>query len=173
MQHVAESYEAARRQHKLARQASTSPIYNTCQNMASPNFGDEQAVSVPTSVEELGIPVELAEQAVEENLVFVSPASESCQNMAPPNFGGEQADSVPASVEQLGTLPAPKKSYHVPDCATHMVPAKSPADVVPSPVLIMDFRNLQYRRHVKHLVDYTDVASMGGNTMGNIPTYFG
>ncbi len=126
---------------------------------------------MPISVEELGIPVELAEQAIEEN--HVSPALESCLNMPPPKSGGEQADSVPPSVEQLGTLPALKKSYHVPDCATHMVPAKSPADVVPSPVLVMDFRNLQYRRHVKHLVDYTDVASMGGNTIGNMPTYFG
>ncbi len=182
-------YEAGRRRYKPARQASTSPFVTkimdrfdeimeqhqrfqasyTCQNMASPNFGDEQAVSVPTSVEELGIPVELAEQAVEENPVSVSPASESCQNMAPPSFGGEQADSVPASVEQLGTLPTLK--HHVLCSAMHMAPAKSPANVVPSLAAAMiDFRNLQYRRHVKHLVDYTDVASMGGNTI-NMSAY--
>ncbi len=62
-------------------------------------------------------------------------------------FGGEQAVSVPACVEQLGNCgPEPSTlkipSYHVPGCATHMVLANSPADVVPSPVLVMDFWNL-------------------------------
>ncbi len=133
---------------------------------------DQQADLVPPSVEELGTPLELAEQAIEEE--HVSPASEPCLNMALPNFAGEQADSVPPSVDQLGTLPAPKiRPCHVPDSATHMTPAKSPADVVPSAVLIMDFRNLQYRRHVKHLVDHTDVASMGGNTNTSAYAYSG
>lgn len=42
----------------------------TDQNAARPNFGGEQAVLVPTSVKELGIPSELAEQAFEENQCF-------------------------------------------------------------------------------------------------------
>ncbi len=137
---------------------------DTDQNMASPNFAGEQADSVPPSVEELGAPLELAEQAVEENPV--SPASEPFQNMASPNFAGEQANSVPSSVDQLGKPSTPKfRPYHVPNCATHMTPANFPADFVPSRVWIMDFRNLQYRRHVKHLVDHTDVASNGSNTI--------
>ena len=64
------------------------------------DFGGEQSNPVPTSVEELEIPRELAEQDDEDK--SVSPAYKTDLNMPLPNFGGEQADSVPPSVEQLG-----------------------------------------------------------------------
>ena len=87
------------------------PPLDTKQNMPTLDLGVEQAVFVPTSVEELGTPLELAEQDeqdVDEEKP-VSPASESCLNMAPPKFGGAQADSVLSSVKQLGTLSTQKK----------------------------------------------------------------
>ena len=80
------------------------PPLNTDLNTAPPSLGGEQAVFVPTSVEELGTPLELTKQDVNKEIP-VSPASEPCPNIAPPKFGG---DSVPSSVKQRGTLSTPK-----------------------------------------------------------------
>ena len=74
--------------------------------MPTPDIGGEPPVLVPTSVEELGTPLELAEQDEQDKQDIdeekpVSPVSEPCPNIAPPKFGG---DSVLLSIEQQGTL---------------------------------------------------------------------
>lgn len=106
--------------------------------MPTPDLGGKSLVSIPASIEELGTSLKLTKQAVKESPI--SPVSEPCQNMAPPEFGGEQADSVPASVDQQGKLSTPNiRLYYIPDYATYIAPYKSPADVVPSLVLIINF----------------------------------
>ena len=49
-----------------------------------------------------------------------------------------------------------------------MALAKPPANIVPSSAAaMMNFRNLHHRRHVKHLVNYTNVASMSSHTINS------
>ena len=90
---------------QISNNISRNPY--TRKNRVSPRFSIKQAIFVPTSIEELGTPLELVEQDKQDvdKEKPVSPASKPCPNIVPPKFSG---DSVPSSVEQQGALSTPK-----------------------------------------------------------------